>query len=405
MAPTFDEFWSTCWNVSQPYFFQSWIVLLAIGDDALLAVVAVPGASHPLLERGGGQDGLERRSGLERIRHGPVAPLLGGGEMVRVGIEGGPHRHREDLARPRIHGEDHAALGARGPPRGVQLALGQVLHGGIEGQDEPGARRGRLENGRLSRHLAPERVALHQRQPGLPGQGLVVRQLDPLEPPVVPAHEPEHVRRQVAAGVEPERLRHRADPRQPEGADGLGGGRRDLHLHPHERAIARQALLNVAGPLAEMRGQGGGHRRPVGDLGRKGVHGLDRRAHGQRVAVPVEDGAPLGPERDGLRVLALGEARELVVADDLQVAQPDDDGPEEEEQTASQDERTAPVSGRGLRHGLRTRAGAAAGKTRCGRETRPSGRVPAVTTASPWPVESRSFPGDRPRERAVRYAS
>ena len=30
MAPTFEEFWSTCWNVSQPYFFQSWIVLLAM---------------------------------------------------------------------------------------------------------------------------------------------------------------------------------------------------------------------------------------------------------------------------------------------------------------------------------------------------------------------------------------
>ena len=194
-----------------------------------------------------------------RLRH-----CSRGGEMVRVRIERRPHRHRQDLARPRIHGEDHAALGARRPPRGVQLALGQVLHGGIEGQDEPGARRGRLENGRLSRHLAPERVALHQRQPGLPGQGLVVRQLDPLEPPVVPAHEPEHVGRQVAAGVEPERLGHRADPRQPEGADGLGAAA-DLHLHPDERAIARQALLNVTRPLAEMRGQGGRHRRPVGD--------------------------------------------------------------------------------------------------------------------------------------------
>src|SRR5207245_10083134 len=28
--PTFDEFWSTSLNVSQPYFFQSWIVVRAM---------------------------------------------------------------------------------------------------------------------------------------------------------------------------------------------------------------------------------------------------------------------------------------------------------------------------------------------------------------------------------------
>ena len=292
------------------------------------------------------------------------------------------------------------------PPRGVHLALGQVLDGGVERQHEPGARRGRLQHGRLSRTSRPSASRSTSALPGLPRPG---SRRAPARSPRAPGRPGPRSRARAPpargwgrTAAAPAPCRSPA-ARRARMASAAGGGIFTF-THTNGRSLARRCCTS-RGRSPRCGARRGGHRGPVGDLGRKGVHGLDRRAHGQRVAVPVEDGTPLGPERDGLRVLALGEPRELVVADDLQVAQPDDDGPEEEEETASQDERTAPVSGRRLRHGLRTRAGAAAGKTRRGRKTRPSGRVPAVTTASPWPVESRSFPGDRPREQAARCAS
>src|SRR5262249_2362422 len=139
--------------------------------------------------------------------------------------------------------------------------------------------------------------------------------------------------------------------------------------------------------------------RPVGDLPWQRVHGLDRGADGQRVPIAVEDRAALRAQRDGLRVLALREPGELIVAEDLEVAQPEDDGDEQQQGTTGQDERTARIAGRRLRHGLGTGAGAAAGKAGGSREARPSGRALAVTAMSPRPTEGRSFPGGRPRWR------
>ena len=117
------------------------------------------------------------------------------------------------------------------------------------------------------------------------------------------------------------------------------------------------------------------------------VHGLDRGADGQRVAVPVEDRPALRPERDGLRVLPLGEPGELVVADDLQVPQPDDYGPEEERR----DSRSGRA--RGFDSGTQTpswcpdEGGCGHRGIRFRRMARPSGCAPTITATSPWPVE------------------
>src|SRR6185436_7962136 len=87
-----------------------------------------------------------------------------------------------------------------------------------------------------------------------------------------------------------------------------------------------------------------------------------------------------------LRVLPLGEPGEIVVADDLEVSQPDDYGPEEEDETAGQDERAASIAGHRLRHGVRTRAGAVTGGP--GSAARPA--RPAARRRSPPPHHGRS---------------
>jgi hypothetical protein len=214
----------------------------------------------------------------------------------------------------------------------------------------------------------------------------------PSRPSVVAADEPEDLRGQLAARIEPERLGHRADPGQPGGADGLGRHRRDLDLHPHERPVAGQALLDVPRPLAEVGCQRGRHGGPVGDLPGSAYTDSTGAADGEGVAVPIEDRTSLRPERDRLRVLPLGEPGEIVVADDLEVSQPDDYGPEEEDETAGQDERAASIAGHQTPSWCPDEGGCGHRGIRFGRMARPSGCAPTITATSPWPVEP-VFPG------------
>ena len=65
------------------------------------------------------------------------------------------------------------------------------------------------------------------------------------------------------------------------------------------------------------------------DLRGECVEGLGARGrHGEGLTVPVEDRAALGLERDGLGVLVVGEARVLVVLDDLDEREPRERGRE-----------------------------------------------------------------------------
>ena len=290
-------------------------------------------------------------------------------------------------------------------PRGVQLALGEILHGGVQGQDEPASRGGRLEDGRLPGHVATERVALHQREPRLAGQGLVVGQLDALEPPVVPADEPQHVGRQLPARIEAERLRHRADPRQPAGADGLGdGGGIFTFTHTNGRSLARRCSMSRArSPRCGARAAA--TAAAVGDAGRQRVHGLDRRAHREGVAVAVEDRPPLrlaGEWSSSTGARRAAPARR--------------DGGSEGSPAGGRSRRREggdSQRGRARGSGIGTQApswspdegGGGGRQDPACRGTRPSGRAPAVTAVLPWPAEIRSFPGGRPRRRAVRRAS
>jgi len=137
------------------------------------------------------------------------------------------------------------------------------------------------------------------------------------------------VRGQLPVGVKPSALLNEAEPGNPEGADGLSRGRRKLPPDPDERAIAGQPLPEILRGLSKKRGQP--HREPVSvvDLRRDRIERFGGAADSEGLVVPVENGAPLGAERDGLGSLTLGQAEELFVLDDLEVREATDQEEEE----------------------------------------------------------------------------
>jgi hypothetical protein len=72
-----------------------------------------------------------------------------------------------EAARPGIHGEDHAGPGARLLPRRVQLALCDVLDGGVEEVRTGPDRAGALRMG-LGAHVPPQGVPLDEARPASP---------------------------------------------------------------------------------------------------------------------------------------------------------------------------------------------------------------------------------------------
>ena len=113
--------------------------------------------------------------------------------------------------------------------------------------------------------------------------------------PVVPATNRARGRPARGSG-RTERLGHRADPRQPRArmASAAGGGIFTF-TQTNGRSLARRCSMSRA--RSPRCGPGRRHRRAGRRSRRKRVHGLDRRAHGQGVAVAVEDRPALGPER------------------------------------------------------------------------------------------------------------
>ena len=157
--PTLDEFCSTSAKVSQPYFFQSWMVVRAMVMDTVLGEDAVLGPHDALLQRRGGQDHLERRARLEGIGDGPVAPDVTRRDVEKgVGVEGRADGQGQDVAGARLEHEHHSGQGPCPPPGRVELTLGDVLDVGVDRQHHavPGHRG--LEH-HLGGDLTPQGIA------------------------------------------------------------------------------------------------------------------------------------------------------------------------------------------------------------------------------------------------------
>ena len=110
----FDEYSTICCTVSRsvPRVCASWIT-----RSATLIVGSEPErrarSDDPLLQRRRDGHELERRSRLVRVRDGAVPATVGTRRREPVGVEARRGRHREDLARVRIH--DDRGRRARSP--------------------------------------------------------------------------------------------------------------------------------------------------------------------------------------------------------------------------------------------------------------------------------------------------
>jgi hypothetical protein len=205
------------------------------------------------------------------------------------------------------------------PERGVDLALGDVLDRAVDRQHHALAGLGLLEHVLLG-DFAAKRVAAGDRLARDACQIRVEGALDTLQP-TLGALEAEHVRRQLAVGVETQRLGQEAEPGLAQCLHLLGDRRRQLAAQPDERARAGQRGVNLGLGLTQDGRQARGHAHRVADAARLHEERLRRGRGGQRPALAVDDRAARGVEHDGARVLALGDLRQLTVLDHHQPAQ------------------------------------------------------------------------------------
>jgi hypothetical protein len=299
------------------------------GDRSVLTVDGVVRLDDAFLERRGRQDRLEGRAGLEGIGHGTVAPVVRRRHVEEgIRVERRADRHGEDVAGARLEHDRHRRLRVGPPVGGVDLALGDVLDRAVDRQRDAVAGLWRLEQVRRG-HLAAERIPSGDRLARPARELRVESPLDPLEP-ALGALEADDVRGQLAVGIEPERLRQKAEPRLAERPHLLGHRGRELAAEPHEGPGACQGGVHLPLGQAEDRRQPGGDAHRIADASGLDEQRLGRGRCGERGAAAVEDGPAQRRKHDGAGILALGERRQLPVLDDHQPTKPSREAAERE---------------------------------------------------------------------------
>src|SRR2546430_1168009 len=114
--------------------------------------------------------------------------------------------------------------------------------------------------------FSAQSIAPHDRPARGAGERVVPRALHALEP-AVHALEAEHVRRQLAVGIETQRLVQEPEPRLAERAHPRDDGRRELAPQPDEGLAGGELRVQLALRRVEDR------RQPRGD-----AHGIAQRA-------------------------------------------------------------------------------------------------------------------------------
>ena len=212
----------------------------------------------------------------------------------------------------------------------LQLPLGQALDQPVDCEDDIRAGEGRQLAAIAEADLVAQSVALEgQRATGAADDRLQVR-FQPREPNVVSSHEADEGRGQVALRVDPDAAAQQAHAAQAQLSDlphllvAEAAGDRDL-----VNTGALYGGQHLWGVAVSRGGDGGG-----GLAGHRGVspgfrldHDVERLlAAGQRVAVPVQQGAPAS----GHRLLRLVDAACLggvaIVVQDLQLHQAGGEG-------------------------------------------------------------------------------
>ena len=154
----------------------------------------------------------------------------------------------------------------------------------------------------------------------------------PLWPGIFHADRTEHLRGQIARGIEALRLFLEMNALQLQGIDALDGLVVGLARHPAERlvraAVRQHDVVVIAGDARDERNRGG----KILDFGGHGECGIDQDRHGQLVAGAVVDDAALGGQRNRALLLMSRLLDEFAVAENLQKDQApaDRDAPQQQ---------------------------------------------------------------------------
>lgn len=303
-------------------------------------------------------EGLHRRPRRVLPAQGPVVegPLPGAlqGPVARrvdpvderIGVE----------ARPAHEGPDRAGVGLDGHHRPVLLPqglLGRELQGHVHVQVHVLARNRRAV--REHPQEAPRRVGLDLLVAHPPVQGLLVRLLHPGLADVGGAGVIGTVQRLQLLLVDSPHVAHHVRRRDPEGiVPGEAGLHVDageavaVHGEPGHLLLAQveaQRHALEAPPALEERAEAGELPGPdldhLPEVRERALHVRHRlRGHldaegqlvvGQQHAVPVVDLSARRRHRHQLDPVVLGQRGEVVVADDLEIVQPPDQGPDQQE--------------------------------------------------------------------------
>src|SRR4030042_6456390 len=102
----------------------------------VLAKERIGGPNQALLQGCRGEKDFKKRTRFKHIRDSPVPPTFGAGLDELVWIERRIARHGKDLPGQGIHGNGHASLRPPFFNPSIQLRLGDMLNGFIDGEDD-----------------------------------------------------------------------------------------------------------------------------------------------------------------------------------------------------------------------------------------------------------------------------
>ena len=310
IVPTFDErerIWATVMRwVARSC--ESWILRSAT-SISYGSVKAVLGETICGRQRRGNRDQLEGRARLVRVRHGPVALKIARRLPVAVRVEAGHHRHREDLAVPRVEHDRGGRLRAPVRDRALEDALGVRLNRVVEREDDivavPG-RHGLDDVDRAACRVADEALVAHAAR-----QRTVQLQLEPGQTAVVEPRVAEHLGGDPALRVGTALLRAEEQTGDPALLQLLRPLRVGLAGEEDEAARAIGELrVELLGVEAEIL-RGRERRRPwVDDLARVGEDGGRVPPDRELETRPVEQGAAAGRQGHSRVVLLGGQPRQ-----------------------------------------------------------------------------------------------
>src|SRR5436309_2288327 len=264
MEPTFEEFCNTSPKESQPNLRQSWMVVFAMVSWPFSAQMRSSGRTTPSSRAAAARMTLNVEPGSKgsvtaRLRQTSREDTARNALGLNVG-------RRASASTSPVRGSIAIAIAARACVRRYAASISRSARYWIVVSSVSITPRPRGGEDLLARELAAQRIAPHDRPARGAGERVVPRALHALEP-AVHALEAEHVRRQLAVGIETQRLVQEPEPRLAERAHPRDDGRRQLAPQPDEGLAGGELRVQLALRRVEDR------RQPRGD-----AHGIAQRA-------------------------------------------------------------------------------------------------------------------------------